>query len=414
MEVKQANRLGAAAASPSFILLCALLAWSIVRQMLSAPSWGHGSFEMTEWLISYSGGFVRRGLPGTLAGIISDATGWQANHIVIAASLLFYLVLLLWLLRRASDTFPPVLILSCVAMGIPAYQDSIVRKDCMGLLFLLACLSVEKLRAPRAVRLALLNLIAGAAILSHEAFVFHSLAGFVLLGQRGESGAWLKGAAARCLALAPAGAVFILTAVFHGTPAQALAVNESWIPLWRSIDPTIAESAEPAAAIAALGWTTQQGLHLSVHMLTSGFYQPLAWAFVFAVSFLLVTWFAGRDAPPDSDMRNRPRESFVAIFLIQLLCISPLFLLGVDYGRWLFLWVVSSMILHTSGRAAPAWVATRVSGLMKASGFTALSQRLPAKDGYLLFFGVPVCWNLHNFLTASPISRHVDIIRFWF
>jgi hypothetical protein len=36
---------------------------------------------------------------------------------------------------------------------------------------------------------------------------------------------------------------------------------------------------------------------------------------------------------------------------------------------------------------------------------------VPARDWYLLFFGVPVCWNLHNFLTASPVGRHLEIIR---
>ena len=90
--------------SPALLVLIALLIGSIVRQVAAAASWGHGSFEMTEWLINYSGGFVRRGLPGTLIGTLSEATGLRANLIVIITSLACYLTLAAWLLRRAMES----------------------------------------------------------------------------------------------------------------------------------------------------------------------------------------------------------------------------------------------------------------------------------------------------------------------
>jgi hypothetical protein len=399
--------------SPAFTILILLLIGAIGRQLLSAPSWGHDSYQITEWLINYAGGFVRRGLPGTVIGMVSGATGIQANHLVIITSLACYLVLGAWLLRRVTATFPVVLVLSCVVMGIPAYQDSIVRKDSLGLLFLLGCLCVEHSRLPRFTVMVILNVLAGAAILCHETFVFYALAGLILLNRGNPESPGALAALRRGLCLLPAGICFLLTVIHHGTPEHAVAVNDSWIPLWKTIDPGNPAIGTPDASIEALGWTTGQGLSLSLYMLGSGFYQPLAWAMVFAISFMLVVLFTDRD----SDREGRPamatRIRVTALLLQQLVFISPLFLLGVDYGRWLFLWLVSSMMFHSCGWRASARLESLVGRIFGAARVPQIVAKVPARDWYLLFFGVPVCWNLYNFLTASPVGRHLEIIRSW-
>jgi hypothetical protein len=390
------------------------LFWAIGSQWVSALSWGHSSFELTEWLINYSGGFVRRGLPGSLIGIFSHATGIQANHLLIGFSLVCYLILAIWLLRRATHCFPAILILSCMVMGIPAYQNSIIRKDCLGLLLLVGCLAVNHGRhLPRAARVVGLNLLAGVAILSHETFVFYALAGLVLLRGRDQQSRRGIEFMRRGLSLLPAAGCFLLTVVFHGTPGQAEAVNASWMPLWRVIDPGNPGLASPSAAIQALGWTTREGLSLSLYLLTSGLYQPLAWVMVFGISFGLVILFTGHDCGPNDSSRLELRTKVAAILLAQFMFISPLFLLGVDYGRWLFLWLASSIILYTENRRAPVWLESWVARTFEKAKLPQMLGRLPAKDWYLLFFGVPVCWNLFNFMTASPIIRHAHLIWSW-
>jgi hypothetical protein len=399
--------------SPALLVIIALLIGCVIRQVAAAASWGHDSFQMTEWLINYSGGFVRRGLPGTLIGLLSGVTGIQANHFAIITGLGSYLLLTAWLLRRATVTFPAVLILSCIVMGFPAYQDSIVRKDCMGLLFLIACLVTDHSRFPRPVVIAILNLVSGVAILCHEAFVFYAVAGFILLGSIDRSTTTPK-IIRRFLSLLPAGLCFLISVIRHGSPEQAQTINDSWQPLWKTINPGDLDIAIPDAAIGALGWTSEQGLSLSLYMLTSGFYQPLAWVMVFVISFILVLIFTGRnfDQRGRAAMESRVRVS--ALLLAQFIFISPLFLLGVDYGRWLFFWVAGSMIFHTMGRRAPAWMESLVEQTFEAARVPAMLSRVPARDWYLLFFGVPICWNLHNFLCASPVMRHLEMIRSWF
>jgi hypothetical protein len=386
------------------------LIWQVSAQLLTSLSWGYDSYQMTEWLINYSGGFVRRGLPGTLIGMVSSTTGIQANIIVIFTSLVCYLALGAWLLRRATSTFPAAFVLSCVVMGIPAYQDSIVRKDCLGLLLLLGCLAVERSRMPRALTITAVNLLAVVSILCHEAFVFYALAGFAFFRCGDQDPRSVRMILGRCLSLLPAGICFLLTAIYHGTPELAAAVNDSWLSLWRVIDPGNPALGTPAAAIEALGWTSHKGLSLSIHMLTSGFYQPLAWAMVFAVSFALAILFSGQNSDCNASVPADLKARVAALLLAQLIFISPLFLLGVDYGRWLFLCVVSSMILHTMDRRAPIWLEALVARVFRIARVSALLAMMPVRNWYLLFFGVPVCWNFFNFLTASPVSRHLHFI----
>lgn len=400
--------------SPALAILVCLLVWAIFDQVEAALTWGHDSFQLTDWLINYAGGFVRRGLPGSLIGVVANATGIQANHIVIFTGVACYLTLATWFLRRATRVFPAALILSCIVMGFPAYQDSIVRKDCLGLLLLLGCLLADASRLSRPLAILVINLLAGVAILSHEGFVFYALPALGLFRCRDEAPATPGQLVRRSLAMLPVGVCFCLATFFHGTPAVADAVNTSWLPLWRVINPGTAHLEDPAAAIQALGLSSQQGISLGSYVLTSGFYQPVVWVAMFAVSFGLVVLFTGRDAQRGAISTLESRVRVTAILLTQLLFISPLFLLGCDYGRWLFIWVGSSLMLHTEGRRSARWLEAFVASVFKNSKVRDLFERLPARDWYLLCFGFPVLWSSYNFFAASPISRHLLIIWSWF
>ena len=210
----------------------------------------------------------------------------------------------------------------------------------------------------------------------------------------------------RSLRLLPAAICFLCVARLHGTPAIAEAVNDSWLSLWRILNPGNPAIEQSSAAIQALGWDSKQGMSLGITLLTSGFYQPVAWAGVFAISFVLFVLFTGRDEEQSLDVRIR----VTAILIAQFVFISPLFILGFDYGRWLFFWVASTVMLDTVRFAPPRWLESSVARLFAAARIDVLLRRIPVHDWYLLFFGVPVCWNIFNFLTASPITRHVHLI----
>ena len=76
------------------ILIIALFIGAFIIQVFSAFGWGHESWQMTDWLINYEGGFVRRGLPGTLFLMASEKTGIYPNYLVIFFSVVIFLILL--------------------------------------------------------------------------------------------------------------------------------------------------------------------------------------------------------------------------------------------------------------------------------------------------------------------------------
>jgi hypothetical protein len=214
--------------------------------------------------------------------------------------------------------------------------------------------------------------------------------------------------------LLPAIACFLAAVAFHGTPATADAVNDSWLPLWRITDPADPAIHEPATAIEGLGWSSGKGLSLALFMLTSGFYQPMAWAMVFAIAFAIMLLFTGRPLGQTTPAAMNARVELTSILLLQLLFLSPLFLLGVDYGRWLFFWTASSIILHIQQRRAPAWMEAAVKQAFEAIHLNRILHRIPASDWLLFIIGVPVCWNLQAFLHSSPAGRLWFELSHWF
>lgn len=394
--------------SPTLVILTGLLLWAFASQLIAALSWGHDSWQLTECLINYAGGFVRRGLMGSVIWHLSKWTGIQGNFLAIGITFTSFLLLAAWFHRCSTQVFPLILILSCVVIGFPAYQDSILRKDCIALLFLLGCLKADDSRLPRPLALILINLLASAAILNHECFAFYALPAMALFANPQDPARDFIGIIRRSLVLLPSAACFLLTLKFHGSPVVADAINDSWLPLWRITDPGNPQIGVAKSAIGAIGWTSEEGLSVGINLLTSGFYQPCAWLFVYGVSFMLIVLFTGRGSLQDVQNVRQTKAEIAAILAAQFFFMAPMFLLGHDYGRWLFYWSASSLMFHTVGLRPPSWMVAPFFRLFATLNQVRMLARLPVSEWYLLLFGVPGCWNIRTFLLASPIARLIS------
>ncbi|MFM7183040.1 MAG: hypothetical protein ACKO2G_16475 [Verrucomicrobiales bacterium] len=390
-----------------FGLLLALIAISSVVQWSVALKFGHDSWQLTEWLINYQGGFVRRGLSGELFHALAHLTGIRATRLVVVFSYVVYVVFSILFYRMAKNAFHPVFIVSCFVLAFPACQDSIVRKDCFLLLCFLTSLRLLRLAKPTTLAMVQASLISVIAVLIHEAYVFFALPAFVVFTWPLSSGttAHFKNRGIVIGGLLLSG--FIVAALNHGDVETARRVNISWFPLWQSTNPESELICQPAAAIQAIGWTPEKGLSLGLDLLTSGLYQPLAWLMLFTTSFFLVIAFSLNLVCEDC-----PNGRLIGILLVQFAAISPLFLLGFDYGRWLFFWLASSMILHANGASPPAWLNKIGRAMLENSHFHFLLASLQQRAWVLLFIGVPVCWNTREFLLSCPIVRFLHLAGF--
>ena len=103
------------------------------------------SWTIGEWLISYAGGFVRRGLPGQIIHHISNI--YLISPILIAwfFSVTALISLAFLLLHCCKDSFQKSFLLSQLIILAPISEDYLIRKDTLlVLLYGLSLLALKK------------------------------------------------------------------------------------------------------------------------------------------------------------------------------------------------------------------------------------------------------------------------------
>src|ERR1700761_3094784 len=103
---------------------------------------GHHSWSMTELLLNYGGGFVRRGLEGQILFVASSVTHIPENYLAIAVSLLAFAAVYAWFFVKGRDAVPQHLLVSAVLLGAPLYGDFVLRKDVINIGALIVCLTI--------------------------------------------------------------------------------------------------------------------------------------------------------------------------------------------------------------------------------------------------------------------------------
>lgn len=380
---------------------------AVVIQTKASFKWGHSSWQITEWLINYQGGFVRRGLPGQVILHVSDFLGIHANYMVILISLLAYVFLIIYLIIKTRHKFAALLIISPIVMGAPAYQDFIIRKDVLGIIFFLVCLKILFSKKKNIIKYFGLNLVAIIALLSHEAFFFFAIPAISVIIFQSDSrpnDSLFKRVSYVLAVLSPSLLAFCMCVVHKGDPIIAHAINLSWIDLWKSIEPNACCFDKPNAAIDAIQWTTKQGLSLSYSLLfafSMGIYVPLAWLVTIVMCGFFILSFSIK-------LENTEYRNILSTLIFQLVMIAPLFILGWDFGRWIFLWSTSAIILYISQvnfrSSFDSAIDTCIKKLIKSRIYVYFS-----KNGWLLLiFGIPgCCWSIGQFIGSSPIGFYL-------
>ena len=143
------------------------------------------SWTIGEWLISYAGGFVRRGLPGELIHFISTQYSLGPILIVWFFSVVSLVALILLVLNFCKNLFEKSFLLSQLIILAPLSENYFVRKDTfLVLLYGLSLLimkalyhkSINKLIAVLSV-----NFISMVAIFSHESYGIWGLPSLLII-----------------------------------------------------------------------------------------------------------------------------------------------------------------------------------------------------------------------------------------
>lgn len=380
------------------------------------------SWQITEWLINYQGGFVRRGLPGEVIFQVSSLLNISPYYIIIILSLLIYgctaIILVKLFNKRGYRLFP---LFSPLLLGMPVFSFFWVRKDVMLILIFIVCLILLKKRFKG--RLFLLNFFICIAILSHESFAFWGLGSIFFLLIENKTLFSFR-TFLPVLKLIPAwicaGACFI----YSGNHFIAETINKSWE---NSYFPFYAEESDGDTAIDALGWTLSEGLNYSFSTFTTfsdGFiYAPLVWLFTIGIFVILLYIYMVIPAyvKRDSEIRTTVDASFLKYFILQGILVLPLFILGLDYGRWMFLWGVSAISLMLLSESKIPFVDILLDKFSstdiispKERFFHYINSRnhLQYMDIGVLALGIPHCaWSIHHYILTTPLFQPIMVFK---
>ena len=304
-----------------------------------------GVWPMSEWLINYQGGFVRRGLLGEVLFQLRPGQPLipLLNHLTfyLYAIYCFIFLLIYWLAKIRNSL---VLI---VALLIPGgiFQMAIsasffTRKEILFLiLFGLLCLLYLRICSLDMQRrrifigaFSLLAIVGGICLtLIHEAFLFmgfpYVLTLFWVLKAENQQSAIVRIAFKVIVITIPT--VFLLCTLEHG---NVLISQQIWDSLTLSDRLVISPHAPYTVygAIGGIGWGKIQNLSTLYGVFATGgwFY----WLFFGLGNYLILGFILRNFAPAD---QNLSKSRFITLLSIPLIASLTMFAIGSDWGRWM-------------------------------------------------------------------------------
>ena len=376
------------------------------------------SWTIGEWLISYEGGFVRRGLPGEVVYLISEKFKISPIILIWFLSVLSIASLFFIVNYFCRNYFPKYFLLSQLIILGPISEDYLVRKDAFLVLMygmsLFSFKAFSKKHLSKTNCILLINLLSIISILSHEAYGIWALPSlfiiffiFEKLLKRNN----LKSLFNSTLNLSGGFIAFLLCWFFKGGKQESILIHQSWQSL-SNILPSIGALNEinPSGAIDAIGWGTSQVYSSSLlsqfNLLI--FWHPAMWLLTI---FIAMRLFIGYE----KDLFQKGKRSIICI---QLLAFIPLFLF-VDIGRWIFMWISSSALLfgflNTTFGADK--IITQINKLKFSEILPNLIPAFNSPEKYkmiLLLIGIPhCCWSLGRYLISNPIGFGIKNIIFY-
>lgn len=303
-------------------------------------------WPVTEWLVNYQGGFVRRGLIGEFLLTISDPiSGILPNlYRFVLSSYIFYITIFFAVYALAKIKNNRVLILALLIqggiyhMGISA--DFYTRKENLFLIFFgFLCLlyinaskKVGESKKKRLFWLVSLPIIFGPIlILIHEAYLFMSfpLTAMLLFIVCKENPSYIYLRFGFVLYVGICLIFFISCSIHHGDVVLAQAIWDSlpWVDRVK-LSPSAPYS--QFAAISSIGWSL--GQHLSTIygvFITGGVY---IWIFFILGNVLTLAVIASLIYPISAE--SRPKRIY-GLLVIGLIVSSAMFLIAADWGRWI-------------------------------------------------------------------------------
>jgi hypothetical protein len=373
------------------------------------------SWTVGEWLISYSGGFIRRGLPGQVIFYLSS--NFDINPIFLTWLISVSSILFLFILVRIFSwrTFDKTFLLSSLILLGPISEDYLVRKDVfLVLLYGVCLLTLKKLylkKISTSLSILLINFFSIIALLSHEGYGIWALPSLFLLiffYIRKFLINNLKSLLTSFFLI-----TFIICIIFKGNKNSAIAIHNSWKE-FKDVMPStgLLDSVYPDGAIAWIGESLNTTFQLSISSLGKFnliiFWHPLMWAITM---FFAIRLYCGMKQDPFFNLKK-------LLILIQLIPFTPLFIIAHDYGRWIFIWLTSSCLLFSLiikiFKKESIQLEEKVKKIKTLNKLFPVIKNQRNYNTIILLLGLPhCCWSVGRYLISNPIGFSIKNFIFY-
>ncbi len=395
-----------------FIFLICILV-GIPINLISNTSYDAG-WTIGEWLVSYQGGFIRRGLSGSIIYTLTNNFNINPIFLIWTISLVLYISLFLLVYKYCKFVFPKYLLFSPIFLGFPAINNNLIRKDNLLLLAFCLCIFLIELYLNKKITkfytFCFTNFISIIAILNHESYGFWALPILILLiaitKNKIKNSLFSKIKSALYFLL-PSTIIFILCCLFKGNQEQVNIIHFSWrkfYPLLPSPGNEIFLP-QPTGTMSSLAWKITDSLKLTLSTFSqfSKFvWIPAAWLITIFISSLYFI---------NSISQKKLIELKSFVLISEFLIFTPLFIMGVDYGRWIYLWIISSaMVVSFIERNQKINLSLHpiykiYEPLNKFYRNFPFIHKTNIYSYLLLFFGIPgCCWSIFKYIQSTPIG----------
>lgn len=340
-----------------WLLLHLLLNLQHMTATLEYSDWG-----LSDMLINYQGGFVRRGLLGELMYRIYEVYPYDVGAFVLALiiiSAVGCMGALYTICRRMS--FSPVLAFSGFTLQFMALAGVTgIRRDYLSLLLCLLTFYLyrkwQHTASHRYLWYIMFQSVMVFTVLLHEGAWFYTTplicTHLLMWSRRYQHCSWAQSIVRSLSFASPVGIVMALLFMHKGSNEVAQTIWQSWQPLFVQYPLHGTPTPEIGASVACLACTTMdfvRGCGLSLWGLTYWGWLPmlpLTFA-LFPILIYLVTNANQSRITLGYALRPIDKPLLTTIMFLQLLFMLPLFLfLSCDYGRLFCYWIISSLFAY--------------------------------------------------------------------
>lgn len=321
------------------ILYAAIKLWQHILRIPGFITSSRVYYPMSEYLINYRAGYVRRGFLGEVLLSLSSATGYDPRIFITLFCGVIGLVFLYVLIRICHKSGLPLCLLP---LSICVGGSEFLRKDYPIMLLLIGILYCYNRMQNVNVKLLLVAVLSVLAINIHEMYAFIALpviVALILFDKKLELSVFK-----RLLWCLPHLLAFALVCICKGDQQKADIIINSW----NSVLPEISDS--KIIAPVALGWTLDTCIHYAWDEIWLRYSFGIPGYIGRPIFFVVVLYFISnfvRFFHKDSEKKNAEHFKLWTILVIQFICYTPMSILCLsDSQRIFFFWIVSSLVIY--------------------------------------------------------------------